>query len=226
MDRDGLGIDRDRHLVEALRRREPTAAERLVAAHGHRAYRLAARITGSAQDAEEVVQDAFWTVVRKIDTFRGDAAFASWLHRVVVNAAYQKLRVQRGWKAGRSLDEVVPFFDEHGRHGAPIADWAAQVDDPSLQTHLRMVLTSAIAELPADYRTALVLHDVEGFSNVEIARALRLSLPNVKSRVHRARLFLRKRLTDYMVTVPGRPDGGPDWRKRRRLDAIRMAAAV
>jgi RNA polymerase sigma-70 factor (ECF subfamily) len=212
--------------VEALRRREATAAERLVATHGHRAYRLAARITGCAQDAEEVVQDAFWTVVRKIDTFRGDSAFGSWLHRVVANAACQKLRVRRGWRAGRSLDEALPFFDEHGRHGAPVADWAARVDDASLQTDLRLVLTSAIAELPAGYRTVLVLHDVEGLSNAEIAEALSLSVPNVKSRVHRARLFLRKRLADYMVTVPGRPERGPDWRERRPLDGVRMAAAV
>jgi RNA polymerase sigma-70 factor (ECF subfamily) len=226
MDRSGSGVDRDHQLVEALRRRDPAAAEQLIAAHGDRAYRLAARITGCVQDAEEAVQDAFWIVVRKIDSFRGDSAFGSWLHRVVANAACQKLRARRGRRAGRSLDEVQPFFDERGRHGAPIADWAARVDDPSLQTDLRMVLTSAIAELPADYRTALVLHDVEGFSNAEIAGALRLSVPNVKSRVHRARLFLRKRLADYMRTVPGRPDRGPDWRGRRRFDAIRVAAAV
>jgi RNA polymerase sigma-70 factor, ECF subfamily len=226
MERSEPGLDRDRQLVEALRRREPAAAERLVATHGDRAYRLAARITGCAQDAEEVVQDAFWTVVRKIDTFRGDSAFGSWLHRVVANAACQKLRGRRGRRAGRSLDEMLPFFDEHGGHGAPVIDWAARVDDPSLQTDLRMVLTSAIAQLPADHRTALVLHDVEGLSNAEIAGALSLSLPNVKSRVHRARLFLRKRLADYMVTLPGCPDRGPDWRERRPLDRIRIAATV
>ena len=70
-------VDRDRQLVEALRRCEPAAAERLVATYGDRAYRLAIGITGTAQDAEEVVQDAFWTVIRKIDTFRGESAFGS-----------------------------------------------------------------------------------------------------------------------------------------------------
>src|SRR5207237_64207 len=88
--------DRDLDLLEALRRHEPTAAERLVTTYGQRAYRLAASITGNEQDAEEVVHDAFWSVIRKIDTFRGESAFGSWLYRIVANAAYQKLRIQQG----------------------------------------------------------------------------------------------------------------------------------
>src|SRR5437870_10998562 len=79
--------DRDLGLLESLRLHDPTAAERLVATYGERAYRLATSITGNEQDAEEVVQDAFWTVVRKIDTFRGESAFGSWLYRIVANAA-------------------------------------------------------------------------------------------------------------------------------------------
>ena len=191
-------VDRDRQLVEALRRREPAAAERLVAAYGDRAYRLATGILGSAQDGEEVVQDAFWTVVRKIDTFRGESAFGSWFYRIVANAAYQKLR-RPGRRSEISLDEVLPLFHENGQHVAPIADWSPSVDDPSRQTELRMALTAAIEELPPDYRTALLLHDVEGLSNVEVAETLGLGVPNVKSRVHRARLFLRKRLADLHV---------------------------
>ena len=76
----GTRIDRDRALVDALRRRDPSAAEHLVATYGDRAGRLATRITGNAQDAEEAVQDAFWSVIRKIDTFRGDSAFGSWVY--------------------------------------------------------------------------------------------------------------------------------------------------
>src|SRR5947208_6598355 len=167
--------DRDLDLLDALRRREPMAAECLVTRYGERAYRLARRITGNGQDAEEVVQDAFWTVVRKIDTFRGESAFGSWLYRIVANAAYQKLR---GWRSrGRdlSLEEVLPSFDAQGGHVGPIADWSARVDDPSVQTELRMALTAAIDELPPVSRTVLVLRDVEGLSNFEIAEALGLS---------------------------------------------------
>src|SRR2546422_3432100 len=175
-----MRVDRDRQLVEALRLREPTAAERLVAAYGDRAYRLATGISGSAQDAEEVVQDAFWTVVRKIDTFRGESAFGSWFYRIVANAAYQKLR-RPGRRSEISLDEVLPLFHENGQHAEPIADWSPRVDDPSRQTELRMALTAAIDELPPDYRTALILHDVEGLSNLEVAETLDIAVSNVKS---------------------------------------------
>jgi RNA polymerase sigma-70 factor (ECF subfamily) len=191
-------VESDRQLVEALRLGEATAAERLVATYGDRAYRMARRMTGSEQDAEEVVQDALWAVVRKIETFRGNSAFGSWLYRIVANAAYQKLLGRHGRRADVSLDEVLPFFDEDGRHGEPIADWSASVEDPALRGELRAVLSSAIDELPEAYRTVVLLHDVEGFANREIGETLRISIPNVKSRVHRARLFLRKRLADYM----------------------------
>jgi RNA polymerase sigma-70 factor (ECF subfamily) len=193
--------DRDLDLLEALRLHEPTAAERLVTTYGERAYRLARSITGNEQDAEEVVQDAFWTVVRKIDTFRGESAFGSWLYRIVANAAYQKVRGRQSRGRDLSLDEVLPSFDAHGRHVGPIADWSARVDDPSVQTELRVALTSAINELPPVSRTVLILRDVEGRSNLEIAEALGLSVPIVKSRVHRARLFLRKQLGDAMTTL-------------------------
>ena len=192
--------DRDLDLLDALRRREPTAAERLVTTYGDRAYRLATSITGNGQDAEEVVQDAFWTVIRKIDCFRGESAFGSWLYRIVANAAYQKLRRSR--RHDLCWDEVMPVFDDRGRHAGPLPDWSARVDDPSLQTELRLALTSAIEELPALYRSVLVLRDVRGLANPEIAEVLGLSVAVVKTRVHRARLFLRKQLGDAMT----RPD--------------------
>src|SRR5438309_2762761 len=130
---DARGADGDGDLVEALRRDEPMAAERLVTRYGERAYRLASRITGNRQDAEEVVQDAFWAVVRKIDSFRGESAFGSWLYRIVANAAYQKLRGRQSRRHDLSLDEVLPSFDESGRHVAPMADWSPRVDNPALQ---------------------------------------------------------------------------------------------
>jgi RNA polymerase sigma-70 factor, ECF subfamily len=191
--------DRDLDLLQTLRRRESMAAESLISRYGERAYRLARRITGNGEDAEEVVQDAFCTVVRKIDMFRGESAFGSWLYRIVANAAYHKLRGrQRRWRE-LSLDEVLPVFDADGAHAGPVADWSTRVNDPAVQAELRTALTAAIDELPATYRTVLVLRDVEGQSNSEIAIALGLSVPVVKTRVHRARLFLRKRLAQSMA---------------------------
>ena len=191
-------LDRDAALLDALRRGGPDAAERLVVTFGDRAYRLAIGITRSTEDAEEAVQDAFWSVIRKIDTFRGESAFGSWLYRIVANAAYQKLRVRSSRRAEISLEDVLPAFHEEGP-GASSVDWSADLDDPARSTELRLVLDAAIEELPADYRTVLTLHDVEGLSNAEVAEVLGVTIGTVKSRVHRARLFLRQRLATTMA---------------------------
>lgn len=191
-------VDPDAALVEALRREDPPAMENLVDAYADRVYRLALRITGSNEDAEEVAQDAFWTIGRKINTFKGDAAFGSWVYRITANAAYMKVRARRGRDRTVALEDVLPPFDGEGRHFEPMDDWSARVDDQVIQGELRALLERSIAALPPDYRTALVLHDVEGLSNPDIATALGLSLPAVKSRIHRSRLFLRKRLAEYL----------------------------
>ena len=183
--------DRDHALVEALRRREVSAADSLVAAYGDRAYRLARGITGNVSDAEEVVQDAFWAVVRKIDTFRGDSAFGSWVYRIVANAAYQKVRGRRGRRAECSLEEMTAVLDDHGE---PAVDWSSRAQDPALQAQLRVVLTAAIDMLPEDDRLVVLLRDVEGLSVQEISEITGYSVASVKSRAHRARLVLRKRL--------------------------------
>ena len=101
----GARTDADAGLVEALRREDPEAAEQLVERFGDRVYRLALRITGSKEDAEEAAQDALWTAARKIGTFKGESAFGSWLYRITANAAYQKLRTRRG--KARVAGEVV-----------------------------------------------------------------------------------------------------------------------
>ena len=184
--------------MAALRRDDPTAAEDLVAAYGDRASRLANRITGNAQDAEEAVQDAFLSVIRKIDTFRGDAAFGSWVYRIVANAAYQRCRSRRARGTDVSLDTLLPVFDEHGRHVAPGADWSMRLDDPARQLDLRIMLSTAIDELPDDYRVIVLLRDVEGLAPGDIATILDLTVDNVTTRVHRARLVLRKTLEAHL----------------------------
>ena len=205
-------VDADAELVDALRREEPDAAERLVERYGDRVYRLAMRITGLNEDAEEAAQDALknvgvassaalWTVARKIQMFKGESAFGSWIYRITANAAYQKLRTRRQKSAEIAIEDVLPSLDGDGRHFEPMDDWSNRVDEQALQGELRQVLQRAIDGLPADYRTALVLHDVEGLSNPDIAEALNLSLPAVKSRVHRSRLFVRKQLADYLKTA-------------------------
>jgi RNA polymerase sigma-70 factor, ECF subfamily len=99
---------------------------------------------------------------------------------------------------GIALDDVLPSLERDGRHFEPMDDWSNRIDDAALQVEVRQVLSDAIAALPVDYAATLVLHDVEGMPALDIAEALGLSLPGVRSRVHRSRLFLRKRLSEHL----------------------------
>lgn len=192
-------LDPDAPLVEGLRREDAGAVAQLVERYADRVYRLALRTTGSNEDAEEVAQDALWMAARKIHTFKGESAFGSWLYRITANAGYMKLRSRKARERELKLEDVLPALD--GAHFEPMDDWSPRVDEHALQGELRAVLEAAIAELPPEYRTALVLHDIEGLSNPDIAETLGVSLPAVKSRVHRSRLFLRKRLADYLAAA-------------------------
>jgi RNA polymerase sigma-70 factor, ECF subfamily len=191
-------IDPDAAVVGQLRRTDPGAAEALVGAYGDRVYRLAIGITGNASDAEEVVQDAFWSVLKNIDTFRGDASLGSWIYRIVANAAYQNVRRRRHRRDEICLEDVLPSFQEDGRHAGPISDWSARIGDPATQMELRAALDAAIEDLPPAYRVAIILRDVQGSSMREVADASKISVANAKSRVHRGRLFLRKRLAMFL----------------------------
>jgi len=200
--RRGSGLTRsDGDLVKQLREADAAAAEALVDTYGARAYRLAVRITGSEADAEEVVQEALWTVVRRVETFRGDAALGTWIHRITVNAAYDKLRRRRRRREVPWNDLLTARNVEERRQS--VDDRSGLASDPTAQIDLRSALTAAIDDLRAVDRTVFVLHDVDGMSNVDFAATLHLSVPAVKSRVHRARLLLRRRLRDDLEAVLG-----------------------
>ena len=146
-ERGGLAVaDRDATLVAQLRGRETVAAEELVGAYGDRVYRLAIRITGCPSDAEEVTQDALWTASRKIDSFRGAAAFGSWLYRITANAAYQKLMndlPSRRRDRVRSAQRLsLQFRDANCAYFASRAGTIARVD--AGQCQLRLTSARAI----------------------------------------------------------------------------------
>jgi len=223
-------------LVEALRRQETGAIEALITLYGDRVYRLAMRITGNRPDAEEVVQDVFWTVVRRIETFRGEAALSSWLYRITANCAYTKLRVRRARHQENWRDEGSVLIDEHV---PPVQDWSGRIEDPALQFELRNVLIAALESLPEDYRAIVLLRDVEGLSPQDVSQITGLSIASVKTRTHRARLVLRKRLGEYFSDRPLSPsppsprgDGqagrrGPMPRSgRRRISSGRRISSV
>jgi RNA polymerase sigma-70 factor (ECF subfamily) len=186
--------DRDTTMVAALLEGTSDGVERLVATYGARVHRLAARVTGNAADADEVAQDALWTAARKIGTFRGRARFSSWLYRITLNAAYQRLRRDRGRRRVVAWDEFVTAL-EAGGPAAPLAPAAAAMVDTAPSGDVRATLARALDRLPAGCRAALVMH-TDGHSAGEIAAALNISVPAARSRLHRSRLRVRAHLAD------------------------------
>jgi RNA polymerase sigma-70 factor, ECF subfamily len=191
-------IDSEAALVEALRREDPDAADRLVERYGERLFRLAAGVTGTREDAEEATQVALVKAVRTIETFKGDSSFGGWLDRLAAGVAHRKLLRRPPKSETVALDDVLPPFDRAGRHFEPMNDWSGRIDGAGLQGELRRVMTDAIDALPPDHRTALVLRDVEGMSDADIAEVLGVGPSAVRARVHRSRLFLRQRLSKHL----------------------------
>jgi RNA polymerase sigma-70 factor (ECF subfamily) len=184
---------RDAELVERVKQGDEAAFVALLEHHQEKVYRLAWNMTRHAQDAEDVTQDVFLTVYRKIGSFDGRAAFGTWLYRVATNTALMKLRARRGARE-IPVEETGPTFRSDGHHARPVADWSALPEDQLLSTERRRMLAEGIEALPSDYKAAVVLRDIEGLSNQEAAEVLGESVAAVKSRLHRARLALRERL--------------------------------
>lgn len=177
--------------------------EEVIAAYGPKVYNLAYRMLGSAADAEDVTQDVLLTVVRKLHTFRGEAALGTWLHRVTVNAclAYRRKRAHRQQR--EVPDPLLYDFADSGQHAGPVRRWAEPPDDRLEEQETQHLIEAAIAELPESYRDVYVLADVEGLPNADIAEILGLNVPGVKSRLHRARLMMRKALAPHFEeTMP------------------------
>lgn len=184
----------DKELVAEFKKGSLEAFEELVTRHETKVFNLAMRFTRNQEDAEEVLQDVFSTIYRKMDSFQGKSAFSSWLYRIVVNAAFMKLR-KRKQHTTISIEDLSPsskqkYLDNHSLFGA-------RSDTMALNRELREVLQQAINRLPEQYRAVFVLRDVDGLSNQEVGEILKLSIPAVKSRLHRSRLMLRKKLSRY-----------------------------
>jgi RNA polymerase sigma-70 factor, ECF subfamily len=191
-------------LVASAQKGEEWAFEALFAQYKQRVYAVCLRMIGNTADAEELTQEAFLQVFRKIQTFRGQSAFSTWLHRVAVNTVLMRLR--------KKTVDAVPLEDstreeEHDEapreYGAPDLALAGAID--------RVNLKRAMAMLPVGYRQAFVLHDVEGYEHSEIAALLGCSVGNSKSQLHKARARLRKLLQDVN-------------RETRRPKAVQAAA--
>ena len=172
------------------------AFEVLYHAHKRRIYSLCLRMTGNPAEAEDLTQEAFLQVFRKISTFRGEAAFSTWMHRLAVNLVLMKLR-KKGVLTS-SLEEPVESDSGDSRpreFGSDDTALAGSVD--------RVALERAIGALPNGYRTVFYLHDVEGYEHKEIPRMIGCSVGNSKSQLHKARLKLRDLLRGKAASADG-----------------------
>ena len=170
----------DEHLVKRFLAGDAGAFTELVGRHERRVYALCVRILGDRDDAADASQDAFLMVVRKLDQFRGDAAFSTWLHRVTVNVCYDHLRSAKRRPLLHRVD------DDHPQEtGPPIPDHADAVADAH-------DVAAGLAAVPEDFRIALVLADIQDLPYDEIARVLDVPVGTVKSRVHRGRVALAR----------------------------------
>jgi RNA polymerase sigma-70 factor (ECF subfamily) len=163
------------------------AFARLYSMHKRRVYSLCLRMVGNVAEAEDLTQEAFLQLHRKIATFRGDSAFSTWLHRLAINVVLMHLR-KKGLPL-TSLDEAMESAPNEGpgrSFGTPDLTLAGSID--------RLALERAVADLPAGYRLIFVLHDIEGYEHNEIAVMLDCSIGNSKSQLHKARLKLRDAL--------------------------------
>lgn len=175
-------IDRDEDLVRRFLSGDRAAFAVLVERHERRVYNLALRMTGREEDARDAAQDAFLTALRKLSSFRGEAAFTTWLHRVTVNACYDLLRKRQRAplldRGGEDLPELEP---------PPLPDHA---DAASLSVDVQR----ALMEVPHDFRVVMILHDVQDLPQEEVSAILGVPVGTVKSRLHRGRIALARAL--------------------------------
>ncbi|MCC6809063.1 MAG: sigma-70 family RNA polymerase sigma factor [Deltaproteobacteria bacterium] len=183
-------------LVARAKAKDAAAFEQLVKKHHQQVYRLALTMTKNPRDAEEVTQETFLNIHRKLDSFRGESKFSSWLYRVTANFALMRLRKQRR-QPQVLLDDLLPQYYENGQAARPASDWSERADRQLENKELGSKINEAIGQLPEKYRIILVLRDVENLANDEIAETLGMSVPAVKSILHRSRLFVREALNKY-----------------------------
>ncbi|MGI6680202.1 MAG: RNA polymerase sigma factor [Bdellovibrionota bacterium] len=192
----------DLQLVKLVAKGDLKALEELVEKYETRIFNLAFKFMNSEEDAEEVSQDVFLTLYQKAASFKGNSAFSSWLYRITVNAAFMKLRKRR-----RDLSISINDLSTQNQRDWIERDTSFHACSEFKLANLELVdiLKAAILKLPDRYRSVFVLKDIDGLSNQEVSSLLELSMPAVKSRLHRARVMLQKRLngcfSDYVGTI-------------------------
>jgi RNA polymerase sigma-70 factor (ECF subfamily) len=186
----------DQELIGRLQRHEPGAVDQLALVYGPMIQQLAMRYMKSWEDAEEVAQDVMMKVVRRIELFRGDSALSSWIYRITFNTAMSRLRNSKHARPFEVLQSELAS-DPSRPEPFEVPDWSGLGDEAVMRAELRTTVARALTELPDVYRVPVVLRDIQGMSTEEASKVLRVKTQTLKSRLHRGRMMLRERLTDF-----------------------------
>ena len=190
-------------LVRDLQNGNLDAYDKLAEIYQKKIYGLSFHLTRNQMDAQDVTQEVLLTLFRKINMFQGKSAFSSWVYRIAVNASYMKLRTKKK-EPNVSIDELMPSFNSAGFQQEKIQDWSENTESLLFTKETRDVINKAVELLPEKEKVVFLLRDVEGLSSEKAGEILDLTVPAVKSRLHRARLFLRKKLSNYFEEFSSR----------------------
>ena len=197
----------EKKLEEALVRQfqggDLEAYDKIAEIYQKKIYSLSFNLTRNQMDAQDVTQEVLLTLFRKIHTFQGKSAFSSWVYRITLNASYMKLRSKKK-EPNISIDELMPSFNGAGFQQEKIQDWSENTESLLFTNETSDVINKAIDLLPEKEKVVFLLRDVEGLSTEKAGEILDLTVPAVKSRLHRARLFLRKKLSSYFEEFSSR----------------------
>ena len=197
-------VENDEDLVRRAQGGDTRAFDELVRRYRDKVYRLSFKILRHEEDAAEALQDAFLSAYRGLKNFKVESTFSTWLYRIATNASLMKYRKRR---EGHVSLEQSQNTDENAEM-LQIPDWSTQPLKELLDSETREVMDEGIQRLPEELRTVFILRDIEDLSNAEVAQILDLTVAAVKSRLHRARIALRDRLTRYFSDKMTRKDRG------------------
>jgi RNA polymerase sigma-70 factor (ECF subfamily) len=172
------------------------AYDKIVELYQKRIYALSFNLMRNQMDAQDVAQEVLLTLFKKIHTFQGKSAFSSWVYRITLNSSYMKLRSKKK-EPKISIDDLLPSFNSTGFQQEKIQDWSENTESLLFTNETREIISKAVGLLPEKEKVVFLLRDVEGLSTEKVSEVLDLTIPAVKSRLHRARLFLRKKLSGY-----------------------------
>jgi len=201
------GAESDVALARSLLAGEPGAFDRFVETYRPKIFQYTYLMCGHREDAEEVAQETLLRVFEKLDQLREPERMKAWVFRIARNACFMKRRKSTFAPAHElSLDELMPSFRGDGEERKlEIADWSSLPDDQAIRSQLQQLLRQSIQELPEIYRAVILLRDMEELSTQETAEVLDITEDAVKTRLHRARLAVRKKLDHYLRGGNGEP---------------------